>query len=65
MVDVTIDIIEESDAEDKEQKLKEKRQRILNDISNCNFSTQDQKIAWLLNHKPETRNSDVELQIQY
>lgn len=56
---------EEIKLQEKEAKLAIKKELLLNDINNCNLNTLEQRIAWLLNHKPETRNSDVILQIEY
>lgn len=56
---------EELKQKEKEEKLAVKKELLLNDIDNCNLNTLEQRVAWLLNHKPETRDSDVELQIAY
>ncbi|WP_339144850.1 DUF3800 domain-containing protein [Pseudoalteromonas galatheae] len=58
-------LTEEEKAAKKLEKLEKKRQQLLNDLSNCNLNTLEQRVAWLLNHKPETRNSDVTLQVEY
>jgi hypothetical protein len=56
---------EEIKLQEKEAKLAIKKELLLNAIDNCNLNTLEQRVAWLLNHKPETRKSDVILQIEY
>jgi len=42
-----------------------KRQRLLNRLAAGNIETFTEKIAYILNHFPPTRNSDITLAIQY
>ena len=51
--------------EEKQQQLDEKRQRLLDSVRAFEHDTAEQKVAWLLNNYPETRNSDITLQIKY
>jgi hypothetical protein len=42
-----------------------KRQHLLSAVSSCKLNTIEERVAWLLNHYPNTRDSDVTLQIRY
>jgi hypothetical protein len=45
--------------------VRERRERVLADIANSRLGTIEQKVAYLLQHFPETRESDVTLCIRY
>ncbi len=53
-----------SEEEQKEAQHEEERQRLLNHISSATVNTLRDKVAWILNHHPETRNSDIALQLK-
>ena len=41
------------------------RERVLRHVRESSVSTLTQRVAWVLNHFPEARNSDVTLQLRY
>jgi len=49
----------------KQKKLEKEKQKILNDIINANVDTLQQKVAWVLNHHPDARNSDITCQLRF
>lgn len=49
----------------KREKLEKEKQQIIRDIADVKVSNLQQKIAWLLNHYPEARNSDITCQLKY
>lgn len=49
----------------KDQKLEKEKELLLLNLANSNLTTMQVKVAWLLNHVPATRDSDVTLQIEY
>ena len=51
--------------EDRERKIEEERQVLLTCVGSSDVSTLRQRIAWLLNRYPSTRNSDIALQQKY
>ena len=62
------DYVEEQQSEpsvSKEEDLEKERQQILERVSSHIIDTVRDKVAWILNHFPETRDSDITLQIKY
>ncbi len=66
------DPIEENPQENRseEEKLKEAKreeeiQELLNNLSSANVNTLRDKVAWILNHNPKARDSDVTLMLDY
>lgn len=51
--------------EDRERKIDEERQVLLTRVGSSDVSTLRQRVAWLLNRYPSTRNSDIALQLKY
>lgn len=49
----------------KEEKLAYEREQIFRGAVGGVFDTLNQRVAWLLNNYPETRNSDIKLQLRY
>jgi hypothetical protein len=43
----------------------EKREALLKAVSSCELNTIETRVAWLMNHFPNTRDSDLALQIRY
>jgi hypothetical protein len=43
----------------------EKREALLKSVKACELNTIETRVAWLLNHFPNTRDSDLGLQIRY
>ena len=43
----------------------EERKQLLEHVSSASVNTLRDKVAWILNHYPETRNSDITLQIKF
>ncbi|GGA65221.1 DUF3800 domain-containing protein [Ornithinibacillus halotolerans] len=50
---------------EKEKKRRERRQALQIAVANGNTDTLIRKVAYILNKFPETRNSDIALQVQY
>ena len=48
-----------------ETRRQQKRSRILESIGGGNLRTMELKVAWVLNNYPETRDSDIKLQLAY
>jgi len=53
------------DEASKEAKREEEIQQLLNNLASATVNTLRDKVAWILNHHPETRDSDVSLQLKY
>jgi hypothetical protein len=49
----------------EEEKRERERQDLLEQVSSFNLRTIKHKVAWILNHYPETRDSDITLQLRY
>ena len=49
----------------KELKIEEERQGLLQRVSSFNVNTVRDRVAWILNCYPETRDSDITLQLKY
>jgi hypothetical protein len=45
--------------------IEQKREVLLKSVKACELNTIETKVAWLLNHFPNTRDSDLALQIRY
>lgn len=52
-----------SEATDAAQRLK--REALLRAVNSCQLNTMEERVAWLLNHYPKTRDSDITLQVRY
>jgi hypothetical protein len=55
----------EADAAAAQADLEKAQNELLNRIASATFTTIESKVAWLLNNYPDTRNSDVALQLAY
>src|SRR5258706_4250444 len=53
------------DEESNEAKREEEIQQLLNNLASATVNTLRDKVAWILNHHPETRDSDVSLLLKY
>ena len=42
-----------------------RRERLLHAVNSCQLNTMEERVAWLLNHYPKTRDSDLTLQIRF
>src|SRR5215813_13969461 len=49
----------------KAEKIAQEREKVIQSIAACQLDTVLTRIAWILNHHPETRNSDIALQLKY
>ena len=56
---------DDSEKLSKEEKLENERQVILERVSSFSVNTIRDKVAWVLNHYPESRDSDITLQLNY
>jgi hypothetical protein len=50
---------------EKEEKIEKQRVEVLNSVAAGRLNTMQEKVAWILNHHPETRDSDIHLQVRY
>jgi hypothetical protein len=61
----------ENDASDKdnplekEKKLELEKEQIIRSVVNSNMDTMLNKVAWILNHYPDARDSDITCQLKY
>lgn len=46
-------------------KLEIRRNSLLHAVSSCQLNTIEERVAWILNHFPKTRDSDIALQLRY
>jgi hypothetical protein len=46
-------------------KLEARRERLLHAVNSSELNTMEERVAWLLNNYPKTRDSDITLQIRY
>ncbi len=49
----------------KASRLQEKRDGLIHAVNSCELNTVEERVAWILNHFPKTRDSDIGLQIRY
>lgn len=62
------DVVEHSQAKEElseEEKKERERQALLERVSSFNLRTITHRVAWILNHYPNTRDSDITLQLNY
>ena len=52
-------------AEAKQAKLEAQREKVLLSVNSATLDTIQQRVAWVLNHYPEGRDSDISLQLRY
>jgi hypothetical protein len=50
---------------EKHQRLDAERDAVERAVASAKFDTIQERVAWVLNHYPETRNSDIALQLKY
>ena len=50
---------------DEAAKLEERRESLLRAVNSCQLNTMEERVAWLLNNFPKTRDSDITLQIRF
>lgn len=55
----------EIEKESREQRIEREKQELLTRVASSELSNMRQRVAWLLNHFPRTRNSDIALQVKY
>lgn len=66
MTDSEQELLEQESKEEKKIVDPEKeKQKILHSIAACKTDTKNEKVAWLLNNYPDTRDSDITLQLRY
>ena len=51
--------------DDKSERLEKEKEDLLAHVASSSLSSMHHKVAWLMNHHPDTRNSDIALQIRY
>ena len=51
--------------ESKEERLEREKEDLLAHVASSSLSNMHHRVAWLMNHHPDTRNSDIALQIRY
>jgi hypothetical protein len=52
-------------ARDDRKTIEEGRGALLHAVSSGRLDTLQERVAWILNHSPDTRDSDIALQIKY
>ncbi|THJ25130.1 MAG: hypothetical protein CAF45_002050 [Nitrospira sp. CG24E] len=52
-------------AKEQELRIEQERQELLARVASSELTTMGHRVAWLMNHHPDTRNSDIALQIRY
>jgi hypothetical protein len=55
----------EAAAEQSEAKLEAERRQLINHVAAATANTLRDKVAWVLNHYPDARNSDITLQLRF
>jgi len=48
-----------------DEKLEVQRKRVLSAVASGHLDTMQERVAWIMNHHPETRDSDIALQLRY
>lgn len=61
-LELDLDISQEAD---KAKKLEEVRATVLQSVGSAKLDTIQERVAWILNHHPNTRDSDIALQLIY
>jgi Protein of unknown function (DUF3800) len=51
--------------DDTQEKLEAEKAAIQSAVVSAKFDTIQERVAWILNHYPDTRNSDITLQLKY
>lgn len=51
--------------EEQELRIEREKQDLLARVASSELTTMGHRVAWLMNHHPDTRNSDIALQIRY
>jgi hypothetical protein len=49
----------------KEEQVEQEREALIEGVSAGKFDTLQERVAWILNHYPDARDSDVALQLEY
>ena len=50
---------------DAQVEVQQKRDQVLRAVASGHLNTMQERVAWILNHHPETRDSDITLQLHY
>jgi Protein of unknown function (DUF3800) len=50
---------------DKQERVEAEKATLIRAVASAKLDTIQERVAWVLNHFPETRNSDITLQIKY
>lgn len=53
--------LEEAKSDSGQPAIAARREALLNAVSSCELNTIETRVAWLMNHFPNTRNSDLAL----
>jgi len=56
---------EEPPKDGNEERLEREKEDLLAHVASSSLSNMHHRVAWLMNHHPDTRNSDISLQIRY
>ncbi len=59
------EIPQKESKEDQEQRIEREKYDLLARVGSSELLTMGHRVAWLMNHYPDTRNSDIALQIKY
>src|SRR5918993_1156567 len=50
---------------DKQERVEAEKATLIRAVASAKLDTIQERVTWVLNHFPETRNSDITLQIKY
>lgn len=50
---------------EKQERLEAEKAATVRAVASAKFDTIQERVAWVLNHFPDTRNSDIALQLKY
>jgi len=64
-IQLELDFSKKNKPKSQEKRISEERDNLLKKVSAFQLDTIQERVAWLLNNFPETRNSDITLQIKY
>ena len=57
--------LEDPAEEERRAKLEAQREQVILSVNSATLDTIQQRVAWILNHYPEARDSDISLQLRY
>jgi len=64
-IQLELDFKKRNESKSKKNRISEEKESLIKKVSAFQLDTIQARVAWLLNNFPETRNSDITLQIKY